>query len=92
VSDADRERELRRLERDRRRRERGQAGYFEEAPKSIDVAEADPYTTAETIVIPPELVGRADAAPPRRLAVAAAIFAVATGLSRVLGLVREVVA
>jgi putative peptidoglycan lipid II flippase len=92
VSDADRERELRRLERDRRRRERGQAGYFEEAPKSIDVAEADPYTTAETIVIPPELVGRADGAPPRRLAVSAAIFAVATGLSRVLGLVREVVA
>jgi putative peptidoglycan lipid II flippase len=93
VSDADRERELRRLERDRRRRERGQAGYFEEAPKSIDVAEADPYTTAETIVIPPELVGRADGAPPpRRHAVSAAIFAVATGLSRVLGLVREVVA
>jgi putative peptidoglycan lipid II flippase len=94
VSDADRERELRRLERDRRRRERGQAGYFEEAPAArVDVAEVDQYTTAETMVIPPELVGRAGTEPPRRrLAVSAAIFSVATGLSRVLGLVREVVA
>jgi putative peptidoglycan lipid II flippase len=103
VSDADRERELRRLERDRRRRERGHAGYFEVATPSpraprpetprLDVAEVDQYTTAETMVIPPELVGRAGEDPPRRrLAVSTAIFAAATGLSRVLGLVREVVA
>jgi len=45
------------------------------------------------MVIPPELVGRAGEDPPRRrLAVSTAIFAAATGLSRVLGLVREVVA
>jgi len=93
VSDADRERELRRLERDRRRRERGHAGYFEVATPLLDGAEVDQYTTAETMVIPPELVGRAGEDPPRRrLAVSTAIFAAATGLSRVLGLVREVVA
>jgi len=93
VSDADRERELRRLERDRRRRERGHAGYFEETAARLDVAEADQYTTAETMVIPPEVVAAAGEQPPRRrLAVSTAIFAAATGLSRVLGLVREVVA
>jgi putative peptidoglycan lipid II flippase len=93
VSEADRERELRRLERDRRRRERGHAGYFEVATPLLDGAEVDQYTTAETMVIPPELVGRAGEDPPRRrLAVSTAIFAAATGLSRVLGLVREVVA
>ena len=93
MSDADRERELRRLERDRRRRERGHAGYFEETGARLDVAEADQYTTAETMVIPPEVVAAAGEQPPRRrLAVSTAIFAAATGLSRVLGLVREVVA
>src|SRR5207237_2435441 len=93
VSDADRERELRRLERDRRRRERGHAGYFEETAARLDVAEADQYTTAETMVIPPEVAAAAGEQPPRRrLAVSTAIFAAATGLSRVLGLVREVVA
>ena len=93
MSDADRERELRRLERDRRRRERGHAGYFEETAARLDVAEADQYTTAETMVIPPEVVAAAGEQPPRRrLAVSTAIFAAATGLSRVLGLVREVVA
>jgi putative peptidoglycan lipid II flippase len=103
VSDADRERELRRLERDRRRRERGQPAYFEEspaeetpaveAPARLDVAEADQYTTAETMVIPPEILAAVGEHPPRRrLGVSTAIFAAATGLSRVLGLVREVVA
>jgi putative peptidoglycan lipid II flippase len=103
VSDADRERELRRLERDRRRRERGHPGYFDETPAEetqaeetqvrLDVAEADQYTTAETMVIPPEIIAAVGEHPPRRrLAVSTAIFAAATGLSRVLGLVREVVA
>jgi putative peptidoglycan lipid II flippase len=103
VSDADRERELRRLERDRRRRERGRPGYFdeiqaeetpaEETAARLGVAEADQYTTAETMVIPPEVLAAAGGHPPRRrLAVSTAIFAAATGLSRVLGLVREVVA
>jgi putative peptidoglycan lipid II flippase len=103
VSDADRERELRRLERDRRRRERGRPGYFEETPADetpaeetqarLDGAEADQYLTAETMVIPPEIVAAVGEHPARRrLAVSTAIFAAATGLSRVLGLVREVVA
>jgi putative peptidoglycan lipid II flippase len=93
VSDADRERELRRLERDRRRRERGRPTYFGEAAAQLDGAEVDQYTTAETMVIPPEVLAVAGERPPRRrLAVSTAIFAAATGLSRVLGLVREVVA
>ena len=93
MSDADRERELRRLERDRRRRERGETGYFQQTATRLDVAEADQYTTAETMIIPPELLTPAGEEPPRRrLAVSTAIFAAATGLSRVLGLVREVVA
>jgi putative peptidoglycan lipid II flippase len=113
VSDVDRERELRRLERDRRRRERGEPGYFSTRPLAAagpedptlalrpdelrqprDTEEADQFTTAETTIVPPaELTAEDEQAPPRRrLAVSSAIFAAATGLSRVLGLVREVVA
>jgi putative peptidoglycan lipid II flippase len=110
VSDADRERELRRLERDRRRRERGVRGYFDDQilapvgpddPTAVlrpdelrsprDTEEADQFTTAETTIVPPSGRGAGEP-PPRRLAVSTAIFAAATGLSRVLGLVREVVA
>jgi putative peptidoglycan lipid II flippase len=83
--DADRERELRRLERDRRRRERGQSTYFD--PADVRDEPQDELATAETVVIPP-----AGEQPPRRLAVSAAIFGGATALSRVLGLVREIVA
>jgi putative peptidoglycan lipid II flippase len=99
VDDADRERELRRLERDRRRRERGKPSYFEawplpegsEAPTMIirrEALEEDQFATQETVIVPP-------AEPPERgsgLAVSTAIFGLATALSRVLGLVREVVA
>jgi putative peptidoglycan lipid II flippase len=116
VSDA--ERELRRLERDRRRRERGHPGYFAEAaplqpagPDDPTVAlraaelqrEADGLATAEQTIAPPASPppappstrngGDAAAEPPRRrLALSAAIFGLATGLSRVLGVVREGVA
>jgi len=103
--DADRERELRRLERDKRRREQGKTSYFDgwavlqdpsEQPTMVirpselrrDEAETEQLSTQETVVIPP---ARSDE-PQRRLAVSGAIFAAATGLSRVLGLVREVVA
>jgi len=126
--DADRERELRRLERDRRRKEQGKQPLFErsdpvgsdtggwplltdlsEQPTMIirpsrlreeaerrEALETDQLSTADTMVIPP-----ADAAQPRRgepeaggrrLAASTAIFGAATALSRVLGLVREVVA
>jgi putative peptidoglycan lipid II flippase len=104
--DADRERELRRLERDKRRREQGRASYFDgwavlqdpsEMPTMIirpaelrrDDVEEDQLSTQDTTVIPP--AGDADASP-RRLAVSTAIFGLATALSRVLGLVREVIA
>jgi putative peptidoglycan lipid II flippase len=113
VSDAERERELRRLERDRRRVARGGKAYFEDKPllasagpddptlvirpdelQPRDAEEADQFTTSETSIIPPAETGTREAAdaPRRRLGVSTAIFAAATGLSRVLGLVREVVA
>jgi putative peptidoglycan lipid II flippase len=97
VTDADRERELRRLERDRRRRERGGPTYFEPSTL-VGVGPDDP-----TVVLRPGELGlgtvpfeepeQPDGVPPqRRLAVSTAIFGAATGLSRVLGLAREVVA
>ena len=97
MSDIDRERELRRLERDRRRRERGLPTYFDDAGTTF---ESWPLLTEmseqPTMVIRPALLREEAGAPhtaeqPRRLAVSTAIFAAATGLSRVLGLVREVV-
>ena len=91
VSDADRERDLRRLERDRRRREEGRAAYFDRS-ESVDrwplLADMSEQPTMALPVPPPRQSGKA---PPRR-AMSAAIFAVATGMSRVLGLVREVIA
>lgn len=104
MSDADRERALRRLERDRRRREQGKQTYFESGPDGDsawpllqDVAELP-----TSVLRPDELIPRADsegvlepgpALPPaRRLVVSTAIFAAATGLSRILGLAREMVA
>jgi putative peptidoglycan lipid II flippase len=91
VSDADRERDLRRLERDRRRRDEGRAAYFDRS-ESLDrwplLADMSEQPTMALPVPPPR---QGATAPPRR-AVSAAIFAVATGMSRVLGLVREVIA
>jgi putative peptidoglycan lipid II flippase len=99
VSDADRERDLRRLERDRRRRESGRPTYFDESGTSLAGVDVP---TLETQVLRPERLqsepaeGEAvrDGGLPRRrrLAVSTAIFAAATALSRVLGLVREMVA
>jgi len=96
VSDADRERDLRRLERDRRRREQGGQGYFDRA-ESLDrwplLADMSEQPTMALRVPPPrrDEAGAAEAQRPR-LAISGAIFAVATGLSRVFGLVREVIA
>jgi putative peptidoglycan lipid II flippase len=91
VSDADRERELRRLERDRLRRERGAPTYF--APSTLlGIGPDDPTVNLR----PAEFraaVAAADEHPPRRrLGTSTAIFGAATGLSRVLGLAREVIA
>jgi putative peptidoglycan lipid II flippase len=97
VSDADRERELRRLERDRRRRERGLSTYFDGAgatleswPLATDLAE-QPTMVIRPALLREEAGAQPTAEPARRLAVSTAIFAAATGLSRVLGLVREMV-
>jgi putative peptidoglycan lipid II flippase len=128
VSDAERERELRRLERDRRRREQGRQPYFE-PPRSetretgengdeggrsfldgsselptmnlrrdeLRPSPSQPGGPGAPPVEPqppaPEPGESGGAAPPeRRLAVSTAIFAAATALSRILGLVREMVA
>jgi putative peptidoglycan lipid II flippase len=121
VSD-DREREQRRLARDRRRRERGKPTYFEsEATHDSWPILQDPADQPTAILRPRreagELVGLESAAldwetdttgipaPPqaregaedgaeqrRRLARSGIVFSLATGLSRVLGLVREIAA
>lgn len=102
--DADRERELRRLERDKRRREQGKESYFDgwavlqdpsDMPTMVirrDELEAQQLSTQETLVIPPAQEQEPEQTAGRRLAVSTAIFGLATALSRVLGLVREVVA
>jgi putative peptidoglycan lipid II flippase len=102
-----RERELRRLERDRRRRAAGKPTFFEEAadasgnvsttiagwPVSTDIADQS-TTTLRPDELRPEPVVADEGTPhhSRRLARSGAIFAAATGLSRILGLVREIVA
>ena len=90
MTDADRERELRRLERDRRRRERGGATYFEPQTRAW-IGPDDPTVSLRPAELGADAIGRTPAPPRRRLAVSTAIVAAATGLSRVLGLVREVI-
>jgi putative peptidoglycan lipid II flippase len=105
VTDADRERErnMRRLERDRRRRERGGQTYFEPStlsgvgaddptvnlrPGELGLGEAElDQFTTAETTVQPPVQSEA-----RRLAVSTAIFGAATALSRVLGLAREVIA
>jgi putative peptidoglycan lipid II flippase len=90
VDEAERERYERRLERDRRRRERGKTAYFEDeaavdAPTSI-IQRRD----LELPVEEPPIEGELPEAQ-RGLARSGVIFAVATGLSRIVGLIREIV-
>jgi putative peptidoglycan lipid II flippase len=131
--DRERERQERRLERDRRRRAQGKPSYFEPDETTVDsrplVADAgdqptmilrparlredelawdaleeaetmaaleqDSFSGAETAFVPtperPHPHGAVPEATRRRLAVSTAIFAAATGLSRILGLAREIV-
>ncbi|MFL5960393.1 MAG: murein biosynthesis integral membrane protein MurJ [Gaiellaceae bacterium] len=120
MDDAERQRHERRLARDRRRRERGKATYFEsdatldawpiaqdpaEQPTSIlrprrdrgDLAELearalDEEGYATEISAPPAVrEERSPEGEQRSLARSGVVFAVATGLSRVIGLVREIV-
>src|SRR5436190_23202356 len=53
VTDADRERELRRLERDRRRRERGAQSYFDAQPLLVEAGPDDPTVVLRPGVLPP---------------------------------------
>ncbi|MHB8469639.1 MAG: murein biosynthesis integral membrane protein MurJ [Gaiellaceae bacterium] len=125
MGDSNRERDLRRLERDRRRKERGAPAYFDESGTTFEgwplLGDASEQPTmvirparlreeaarretlaedrspgAETTITPPAGAAEPEpeaGAPARRgLGVTTAIFAAATGLSRVLGLVREMVA
>jgi putative peptidoglycan lipid II flippase len=85
---ADRERELRRLERDRRRREQGHPTYFDR-PGALEHFPTGADLTEPTVVIRAPRDEEPEQGP--RLAISGAIFAAATGLSRVLGLVREVI-
>jgi putative peptidoglycan lipid II flippase len=120
VEDAERQRQERRLERDRRRREQGKQAYFEsdatldswqiaqdpsERPTSIlrptrergelielEAQALDQEGQAAQIaaVAPARSPGSAETEPTRGLARSGVIFAVATGISRVVGLVREI--
>jgi putative peptidoglycan lipid II flippase len=122
ADDRDRERLQRRLERDRRRRERGKATYFDDEarleswPIPGDPAEQptvilrgrrergelvelealaidEEAGAAEAIAAPARPAATGDTEDDRRrLARSGVVFALATGLSRVLGLVREIVA
>jgi putative peptidoglycan lipid II flippase len=119
VEDAERQRQERRLARDRRRREQGKPTYFEsEATHDSWPIAQDPAERSTMILRPRRdrgtlagleaealdeegLATQAAAAPPtiaaeapeseRGLARSGVIFAIATGLSRVIGLVREIV-
>jgi putative peptidoglycan lipid II flippase len=121
VEDAERQRQERRLERDRRRREQGKPTYFESDatldswPVAQDPSERstailrprrdpdrDELIELEAQALDQEGQGAAGAAlapevateePPdvgRGLARSGVIFAIATGISRVIGLVREI--
>src|SRR5579862_2062460 len=89
VDDAERERYERRLERERRRREQGKQSFFEPdeatAPTAI-IRRQD----LELPVEEPPIEGELPEAQ-RGLARSGVIFAFATGLSRIVGLAREVV-
>jgi putative peptidoglycan lipid II flippase len=120
VEDAERQRQERALERDRRRREQGKPAYFEseatleswpvaqdpaEGPTSIlrpardrgelialegQALDQEGLATEVAVVAPAALPGSPDSEPARGLARSGVIFAIATGVSRVIGLVREI--
>jgi putative peptidoglycan lipid II flippase len=111
VDEAERERQERRLERDRRRREQGKQSYFEngaeEPPEQstmilqpsrdagvlaaleAEALDAEGLATQGAGIAPPALA-RESQDSQRGLARSGVIFAFATGLSRVIGLVREI--
>jgi putative peptidoglycan lipid II flippase len=120
VEDAERQRQERRLARDRRRREQGKQTYFEssatldswpvaqdpsERPTAIvrptrdrgelieleaQALDQEGLATQVAAVAPAALPGSPETEMPRGLARSGVIFAIATGVSRVIGLVREI--
>lgn len=93
MSDAERQRQERRQERDRRRREQGRRAYFEDEARLESWPLAQDPAEQSTMIISRTSLREAERDEPerRRLAVSTAIFSIATGLSRVLGLVRQMV-
>jgi len=99
-----RERAARLEARNERRRARGQTAYepvvLDDWRRARPAPEAqaghsaplDAAPEPQAEAAPPPDASPAAGTPPRRLAVATAIFGIATGVSRVLGLVREIVA
>ena len=121
VDDAERQRQERRLARDRRRREQGKPTYFErdakldvwplaQDPSELSTALIRPrredgdLIELEALVFdeeagamqisvpPPAAMAREPEGESRSLTRSGVIFSIATGLSRVLGLVREIAA
>ncbi len=121
MDDAERQRQERAFERDRRRREQGKPTYFEseatldswpisqdpaEQPTALvrprrdrgTLTEVEALEFAEEAQVPlisapwPAATAGEPAGERRRLARSGVIFAIATGASRVLGLLREIVA
>ena len=121
MEDAERQRQERALERDRRRRERGKPTYFEseakldswpisqdpaEQPTALirprvdagELTELEALEFAEEAQVPlisapsAAVMAKEPAGESHSLARSGVIFAIATGLSRILGLLREIVA
>ena len=103
VDDAERQREERRLERERRRREQGKATYSDSERRSQPERDRGVLASAEVEAFDEEglatqtgvgVVQPAVAQEPpdagRGLVRSGVIFAIATGLSRVIGLAREI--
>jgi putative peptidoglycan lipid II flippase len=95
VDEAERQREERRLERDRRRREQGKPSYFESDRVVLAGVEAEAFdeeglaTQTGFAVVPPAVAQEAPDTG-KGLVRSGVIFAIATGLSRIIGLVREI--
>ncbi|HEY2353970.1 MAG TPA: murein biosynthesis integral membrane protein MurJ [Gaiellaceae bacterium] len=103
MDDAERQREERRLERDRRRRERGKPTHFENAPQpqaerdrgvlselEAEAFDAEGLATQTGIGVPAPAVAQETPDTGKGLVRSGVIFAVATGLSRIIGLAREI--
>ena len=101
MDEGERQRRERWLERDRRRREQGEPAYFESeaAVEAWPIAQ-DPADAPTAIIRREQLESIREATPEaaleaaegqRGLARSGVIFAVATGISRIVGLIREIV-